>query len=433
MLDQIRDYFSRNRLAKYVLAGALTLGAIGATPSVVNAVKKTIAKNLVEEAGTSISRLEDRIALSETTLENNSYLMKGDEEITPLVREIQDSKSKIDGLNLALERAKANFAGENYKAVRDSLGKKSKIVNYVSPIIIAQTETGELEQRVIEYCREKKSTRDAIIDNELKIKATLMKAQGLEANEDLAMLPEKYKSIVPVLTPELEDGLGKLPAALNNSMGKKYLANEEKYSHIMERAITQSARRKAEGFYAAALNFFQRVKPQNDSTLWYRAEKDDGHLTLEEQRKLLAQQEGVIGLIHSGDNSLTDLSKLHETLHRPYVVYISENRTVGKSFKHFKTTKKKDGSSHTSTYKTQGYEYYYVLNRIDLDGETSSVIKAGEEDSHMSWPLGEFIKGWDFPQEQRKGFVREYRPLHSDTVSSGWMGNLNPKIESCNE
>jgi hypothetical protein len=423
-------------------ATALTLVIYGG----VLIYKKCKADRLLEEAGKATEDLRGVIVHSRNCIKNNKFLMTGPAETAPLVKEVEEVDESLVAVEASLFAIKSSRSIGNIDAVNDSLESAS------SPIKRAAELSGRLRSKVIGYCNEKRSRRDAAVDNEWFLKARLKKPIDptlQEKPEDLQDMPTKFFVMIPKSTEEfVKNGLASLSpeqssvmpplwdGRLFNSLGSNLVTHKLALDHILQFGKTDKIKEKASKMYCGAMDHYIRVREENDRlSVWYKAQLHDGKYSMDDYKKLLSEQEIPLNDIHQGDNLLRALTAYLNELHEQYYVYVSAHRKQSTSFSHLRsrtrTSSRINSQGHSETYTetywetyyTDGYKYFYTLTTVRPGTKTDEEIYVGEKDS--TW------FEWEYSTEETVGWVRKWKRLHEDNsmIKRGWAKDLTPLIE----
>jgi len=439
ILSKTKKYLTKKVIIPAALVLALAGGAVS-FPYIQTAYKKHKAKNLIVSAEKEFADFRVTLNNAKQIVKNNEFLMTGPEETAPLYAEIKDSESYIEGLEEALSDAKSDFSTKDYDDVRRALDPKFGLKNQTraTPAGIIMREKNDLQQKVINYCNEKRNARNAVVDNEWYLKARLKKPMQpgiIEKTGELAEIPPKFFNMIPVLTPDLEAKLrefnpeqgGEINPPFYNSMGANLVKHKAILEHIIEFGKTEEIKNRAKNMYFTAFDSYRKVMPLNDELVWYRAEKHDGKYSMESYKDLLARQNKPINFIHKGDNALASLDQYYKELHEQYFIYLSSQTKKDTTFTHIDTdvTTDSNGNLKTETHLRvePGYKFYYILTTVTPAGSKNEEIYVGEEEGAFA--------SWRYKQDEQVGWVRGWKRLHFDNTSilSGWQNALNPKIE----
>lgn len=442
----IKQMSHKVKLAALAVAGIGLYYVIPITANLVgNAWQKYNAKSLIQETSKEVQRLEDCVRDCKSSVESNSFILMPSEKDNS-ERELIDSENKTIVLNNELEYARRAFGFKNFKDVREKLDSEfgmPKGQKRETLVDRAKAEEADME-KVKSYCLNKRNLKETNekIEWELRerLKSPYWLEKTLEAPFSLAEIPEKHRWKVPVLTPELETALRKLPPELYNSLGVNLIAHQPALEHILQRGLGQSKQR-GKVVYDSAFNTYRQVRPANDKLKdlpggWYRAGRDDGKLTPEQHKALMEAQNKVMNLILDGDNSLKSLDNYLNELHTQYFVYVLSQSSKNTTFSHSRLVPNvsTDGDGNISVsldtehYNTDGKKFFYTLRTENPQGHKDEEVYVGQKDSEVtsSW------RSWDYKQDETPRFVREWKRLHYDLqeiIKNKPWEQINPMIE----
>jgi len=425
-----------------ILIGASIIGAmIAAKPSyefLKEQYHKYHSKHLIEETEESRSRLESMIDSIGIVIGKNKFLLKKTER-EDYISIIESAKRKMNCVADTLLKQHHKYLRKEYTTVESSLDEKKRLeqgINIKTVKVIANESTEQLDQ-IIKTILKKRQSRDAVWDNEKYIKAVLKKPIEIKAeDEDMGIIGPKYSSKVLIKNEKISNMLAILPIELQNSMGINLLSYLPELEHI-QTVCSKAISEKATAMYNSAVDKYMRIKPENDRMEWYRPQKGDtihGQASLD---KLSAQQNSIITLIQDGNSRLTALEKYFDILHEQKIVYVSGHEKRSVRFRHTKSelvTSTKIGRDggleistelETKTYYTDGYSFYYTERTITPEGDNTKEIFVGEKDEEDDL----FYFNWNYPDEQKVGYITFWKKLHEEKPHVGGDYNLlQPRI-----
>jgi hypothetical protein len=388
---------------------------------------------------------------SEKCVKSVAFLMTSDAEKAPLLYAVEEGKTRLSVTKMVMSNVEKNLKGESYFDVRVALDGelclKEEEQPRNTPKSLAVRYQDELRQKVLNYCKTKLASRDAVIDNEWYLKARLKKplAPGLtERPEDLGKLPEKYYAMIPASDMMLEDGLkqmsvsenggdGNVDSRLNNSMGYELVKSKRLLDHVVSVVTEQSVKDRMLKMYDSAVEAYLQVAPKNKLLLWYRDEKHDGKMSTEEYKKLQEDQVSVIELIQKGDGFLNDLNKYSKELHEQFYVMVSRTSSSPTTFSHSELAYDFFNDDwYIKHYSTSGFKFYYTLTMVTPGGSKDEEVYVGEKDESDTTNY----RSWDYRTEEQVGWVRKWKKLHEDgtMIKKGWKKDLSPCVEpSCEQ
>ncbi len=380
------------------------------------------ANVLIEQTENELGQLERKINSAQECAQHNAFLTPAERE--GVQQEIGHAKEKLPSIRWQLGTLRGVFDTKEYQRVRDGLDPSFQAVEAkTTPLSEAQQENAHLVQQ-LGLCKDKQDLRNAVLSNELFLKARLKKPEaiGLELSEDLALLGENLRKYVPPLTLELQQALSQLDSNLYNSLGANLIQHQAPLNHALQFGRTPAVQQTAQGFYDTALGAYVQVKPVNDKLpVWYRPSKD-GTFDKGQYEGLLAQQKPVVELIRRGDNQLQSLNRYLEELHEQHWIYVADHTEHGTSKLSYSLNKNK-------LVTIDGYRFGYVLRTETPTGHHDEEITVGTryEDEFGCGFLG---CSWSYGSDEEVGYVREWKRLHYDRKNMPHGTGLNPHFET---
>lgn len=420
------------------LALALGAGAYFGVPYLVKQHKQKEVHSLIAAFSNESKSLNKKIGTCEKYLQTNEFLLSKDEKET-LERDLSNSKKIVSDLDGGLINANDLFYKGQYDNARIILDNNSResqkkeglleLINKVDNNIIKVRENIDIKLKI----------RNNNIDLEWYLKARLKRPiiEGTEPPEDFTTLPITYQKFVPIIDTQIDKNLKELPKELYNSLGMEILSNREELQEILTNCKVQRIKDKSQNIINKAQESYTQVMPINDTLLWYRTERDDGKLTLEQHKDLLKKQNEAVRFIRQGESALAEFDNYKFELQDQWYEYVSQYNKSSALFNHQtielqpQMRMDSDGDLHIemvaypSNQITKGMRFSYALRKITPEGVFDTFVDVGEKDSFNDaiwerWDYKQnetirYITGWKKPYEdkqmiQRGGLIKELRP-----------------------
>lgn len=439
-------------LRKKIVAAAVLASAVALGGYFGNSIYQTRnrAGQAIAETEKAIGQLEAGISLIRDSVKEFDFVLHPDEK-RHAQEEIRDSESKLDFLKEELAKARGDFDFWRFERARLRVSPDHGPERWRRkdvPIHVAKSEESDMRV-VLDDFVDKINLRNRNVNLAWDLYSTLIcppcRVDGQsELPEALAQIPKSYRENVPVLTPQLEKQLKKLPQELNNRMGADLILFRPVLEHILLKGGNERVKSKAQGLYDAAFKNYMAAAGEYEKLKAipggeYRKEKHDGKFTSEQHKQIYNAQVDVLSLRRDGDYSLADLSKYSKELHEQYYTYVSElgyekdpllelidwrtrenpksanNPGVREIIERIRSKYKVSGQPEISEMLKNCYSY--TLTKVTPSGSTSQ--------EHYSI-------GTTPSREHTPGFLWEWKRLHydkKDIIRNVPMNEVNPRFE----
>lgn len=402
-----------------VLGAILMIAMAVGIPCGIRVIKQRKAQAAQGQAVDLKKKFDVSLENATRSLEERRALLT-DEERQMLAGVLASVKEEMSMFGGVLEDASQKYWAGKYDEARAASEAIEKRISSANEKVVG----------VINFCEQKAELRNAVVQNELYLKARLKKpydfTTGAELPEELAMIPKGFLSHVPQASEEFAKQLEilELGPEYNNSMGAALVAHRSLLSHIVGAAMRKEIKARACTLFDEARTSYGKVRARNDELpKWYRP-SDDGTFTPVMYADLKQKQDEVVALIAQGDARLKKLDEYYAFLHQQECVYVWGHAYRRKQFSHtgLRSTIDADGNVGVETYEywTDGREFFCVVRTATVNGMTESMVRVGEIDDPVAL--------WAWSPEQAIGYVQHWKPLHDDLVYTGKLENLKPQI-----